>query len=29
MLNVGQNVNHHLLWVLEYRGIFAGEIVNQ
>ena len=29
MLNVGQNVNHHLLWVLEYRGIFASEIVNQ
>ena len=29
MLNVGQNVNHHLLWVLKYRGIFAGEIVNQ
>ena len=28
MLNVGQNVNHHFLWVLEYRGIFAGEIVN-
>ena len=29
MLNVGQNVNHHFLWVLEYRGIFASEIVNQ
>ena len=29
MLNVGQNVNHHLLWVLKYRGIFASEIVNQ
>ena len=29
MLNVGQNVNHHFLWVLEYRGIFARKIVSQ